>query len=379
MIKYSQCSQCGRIAEDDTQACKHVRFFKNNYFYDPNGEKRIIAELCGRSEDPDSCKFMDASWVRKPAFEGAVLRNILDVGSDSQDVSEKLKNVINIPSFIPQEGMLLKAASEAASNLVTKIAQEGDAPAPPAEGGGEDSPPAPAPDTTDFPAPSGDTPPLTTDTPPAEGDAPATDTPEEPSADVSSPDAAPGGIAAPGADLAAPPAQEPVEDATVKEVRTMIEKQVLNKLRKELLNEGAPAEERPHELENEVNESLFHDASDLTREATFRKVLSSAKRYSNKEKFINGLHILSNIKDWDQMKKYGYTRDDVLGLLYHIDRTASKTPVGSDVVKALSKIKLASGNLKGFFTEIIVETGRQPNTKEAKKLAGWGKILSYFD
>jgi hypothetical protein len=37
-IMYSICSQCGRKIEDETQACKHIRYFKNNSFYDENGD-----------------------------------------------------------------------------------------------------------------------------------------------------------------------------------------------------------------------------------------------------------------------------------------------------------------------------------------------------
>ena len=363
LIKYSQCSQCGNIAEDDTQACNHVRFFKNNYFYDPNGVRRIIAELCGRASDPDSCKFIDASWVRKPAFEGAVLRNILDIGSDNQDVSEKIKSVINIPAFIPQEGMLLRAASEAADSLTKEIiAAEGDDPAPPA-------------DDTSFPEPSAETPSLPTDTggeAPAD-DAPADGAPAEGGGDA--PAADPGAEAAPP-----PPIDEPIDDATTKEVRDMLKKQVLNKIRKELLQEESKGEERPVELENRINDSLVKEASDdITFDRNIKKVLSCAKRYTNNEKIINGIHILANLKSWSNIRKYGYSRDDVLGLLYHIDKTMSNNPVGSDAVKALSRIRLASDNLKGFFTEIIIETGRKPSSVEAKKIAKWGRILSNFD
>ena len=34
LIAYSQCSQCGNIAEDETKLCKHIKYFKNNFFID---------------------------------------------------------------------------------------------------------------------------------------------------------------------------------------------------------------------------------------------------------------------------------------------------------------------------------------------------------
>lgn len=371
LIKYSQCSQCGNIAEDDSQACKHVRFFKNNYFYDLGGVRRIIAELCGRAEEPDSCKFIDASWVRKPAFEGAVLRNILQIGSDNQDVSEKIKGVIGMPSFEPQEGMFLKAANEAASDLVRKVAGKEEAPASE----------APPPDTTNFPEPSGgETPPLTTDSPPAEGEG-APEAPSEGTEETPPAGGAGGAEGAPGGSAPTPEVEEPLSDATVKEVKDMLKKEVLNEIRKDLLQQKAKEEQgqRPAELENESNDSLLHTASEaIIKEAIFKKIVSSARRFNN-DKLLNGVHILSNLKSWKDIKKYGYTRSDVLGLLHLIDRTIAKQPVGSDAVKAMSRIKLSSNNLQGFFTEMIVEVGRKPSASEAKKLARWGRILSNFD
>jgi hypothetical protein len=371
LIKYSQCSQCGNIAEDDTQACNHVRFFKNNYFYDPSGVKRIIAELCGRAEDPESCKFIDASWVRKPAFEGAVLRNILEIGADNQDVSDKIKNVFNLPSFMPQEGMLLRAASEAAASLVKEV-EAADEPA--------EEVPAPPADDTNFPEPSGgETPPLTEDEPPADAGADAAPAaPEAPMDPAITPDL--GGGTDPAGAPPPPEVVEPIDDATTKEVRNLLKKQVLNQIRKELLQEEAKNTDVPIDTENEINDNLLKSASiDLARESTLRKVLSSAKRYPSNERIVNGIHILNNLKSWGSIKKYGYSRGDILGLLYHVDSTMGSNPVGADAVKALSKIKLASDNLKGFFTELIIEIGRKPTASEAKKLAGWGKILSNFD
>lgn len=367
VIVFSRCSQCGRRIEDETQACKHIRYFKNNTFYDENGIKRIIAELCGDKSEPDSCKFIDASWVRKPAFEGAVLRNILNMGdAASQDVSDKIQRAVAIPSFEYAPGMYLKAASAAARSVVNEIQAAGEAPP---------APPAPPKDDIGFPeAPADAEKPLEVDAPPAEG-APA----EAPPAEGAPPEApaAPSSLGdqmgAPGA-APAPQIEEPKGDATVAEVKDMVKKQLLNQIRRELLKEQATEQgesARPTELENASNSSLV-------KQAGLSRVIQASKKTGN-DRLYNGLMILSNLKNWGQFKKYGYNRDDVLGLLHYIDKHASKEPVGVDAVKALSRIRLGSGGLVPLFTEIIVETGRRPRKLEASKIASWAKILSNFE
>jgi hypothetical protein len=368
LIQYSQCSQCGRIIEDESQACKHVRYFKHNHFYDKNGIKRIIAELCGRAEDPDSCKFIDASWVRKPAFVGAVLRNILET---PVDVSAKIQKAVAVPSFEYTPGMFLKAASEAAKAVVNEIeAQEGDAPAAPPEPA---APAAPKDDVGFPPAPEDSKKPLDVDTPSEEGappeEAPAEDTPPpEDSAAPASLGAKLGDPAAP-----APEIQEPKEDATVSEVKDMVKKQILNQIRRELLKEQASeqAESRPADMENSSNSSLV-------KQAGLKRVFEASKQSGN-DRIYNGLMLLANLKNWKQLQKYGYSRNDVLGLLYYVDSKVAAEPVSQDAVKALSRVKLGSGGMVPFFTEIIVETGRKPHKIEAKKIAKWAEILSYFE
>lgn len=357
LIAYSQCSQCGNIAADEPQLCHHVRFYKNNFFHDPNGIKRIIAELCGRAEDPESCKFIDASWVRKPAFGGAVLRNIVEPG---EDVAEKIQTAISVPSFAPQPGQMLRAASLSASTLMREIAaqEEGEKAAPPA-------------DDTDFPpAGEGQGEPLDTDQPPAGGGGGGEG------------EAAPGdplGLGGtPGEEGAEPEPQiqEPEEDATEKEVEEMMRKQVLNKIRRKILKdevkERTKQEDRPLRSETEERDSIVREASSTHR------LLTAARRQGN-PKLINGVMILSNLKDWDSFKKYGYNRNDALALLSFADRTLSTSPVDVDMVKALSRVKTARLDPKMFFTEIILETGRKPSADHGKKLLKWAGILSKFE
>jgi hypothetical protein len=347
LIAYSQCSQCGIIAEDESKLCKHIRYFKRDHFIDKNGIKRIIAELCGRAEDPGSCKFIDGSWVKKPAFGGALLRNLVE---PNDDISEKLNQAMLVPSFQPQPGMLLRAASQAAASLVNEIqAQDEPKDAPLKE---PEEPKEPAKDDTDFPAaPEGDAP-LGLDEPAAEAPAGEGAAPEIPVAPE-------------------PQIQEPAEDATVKEVEQLFTKNILNKIRRKLLKDEAglktPPDEKPIETES-TNDNLIKKASKVD--------LIKLAKMSGNERLLNGFLILSNAKNWNSLKKYGYGREDVIGMLHFIDKNMSSEPIGTDAVLALSKIKTASTNPQSFFTDMIIEIGRQPSVKEGCKLIKWAKILS---
>ena len=383
LIKYSQCSQCGNIAADETEACKHIRYYKGNKFYDKQGVQRVVAELCGRVEEPDSCVFIDASWVRKPAFEGAVLRNIVDLKNDpNNQVADKLQKAIVTPSTMndiqfADSNLLSKAASEstldvrqnsakeAANILMQEINAEeegGDAPA-------DTSSDAPAEDSGDSLDDSG--------------------FPEAPE-DSESPSEEPGPSLGGGDDPLSedapaeePKIDEPAEDATTQEVKEMYKKQILNDLRRELLKDQAKTdmENRPAGLENDINESLVRDANVLNKESDVNTNIKSAlyKDAGDNEKLKNGLVILSNLKDWSKLGSYGYNRDDLLGMLCYIDLKTASEPLGMNMVKALSKVKLASNDLRSFFTEIIFETGHKPSKTAAKKLASWARILNSLE
>jgi len=79
-ISFSICTKCGNKAIDEPDLCRHVKYEKGNKFVGPNGKIRVVAELCGHHTDPESVKFIEASWVANPAFKGAVMRNILHMG-----------------------------------------------------------------------------------------------------------------------------------------------------------------------------------------------------------------------------------------------------------------------------------------------------------
>ena len=63
-----------------------------------NGKKRFCAELCGainpqtKEYIPDSCTFIEASWVEEPAFAGAVTNYLIET-PEIKAVREERKNM----------------------------------------------------------------------------------------------------------------------------------------------------------------------------------------------------------------------------------------------------------------------------------------------
>jgi len=103
------CTKCGNVAQDEAQLCQCVRFFKGSKFRDDLGVERIIAELCGHYTDPDSVKFIEASWVANPAFKGAVLRNIL-TAEELQGLEGKMRVALGQPAPVADPNMMSRAA-----------------------------------------------------------------------------------------------------------------------------------------------------------------------------------------------------------------------------------------------------------------------------
>jgi len=80
-VDFTVCTKCGHVAADETEMCPHVKYEKGNTFFDEQGNKHRVAELCGHANEGETggVTFIEASWVETPAFKGAVARNILDI------------------------------------------------------------------------------------------------------------------------------------------------------------------------------------------------------------------------------------------------------------------------------------------------------------
>jgi hypothetical protein len=112
-IDGSTCTKCGHWAADETEFCDHVKYMKGNTFYDEKGVKHRIAELCGDvTLDPTGgVQFIEASWVKVPAFKGAVARNLITLSSDDKGkTAKRIQKVVGTPApKVPADGYL-KAA-----------------------------------------------------------------------------------------------------------------------------------------------------------------------------------------------------------------------------------------------------------------------------
>ena len=82
---FVQCSVCGRIFDTrkEEELCSHLSDSVGKAI-DYHGKKKMCAELCGAIDPktgdyiPDSCVFIEASWVEQPAFEGAVTNFLVE-------------------------------------------------------------------------------------------------------------------------------------------------------------------------------------------------------------------------------------------------------------------------------------------------------------
>lgn len=103
------CSKCGNVANDETQLCNCVKYFKGSEFVNELNHKTKVAELCGSYRDSNSVKFIEASWVANPAFKGAVLRNILSA-DELKEVENKMHMAFNLPPTTSIPNAMDKAA-----------------------------------------------------------------------------------------------------------------------------------------------------------------------------------------------------------------------------------------------------------------------------
>lgn len=332
VIGFSICSKCGNKAVDETEACEHVRYQKNNMFYDENGIQRKVAELCGHESDPESVKFVDASWVKTPAFSGAVLRDVVDPPTD---IMAKLEKANNVAGYRSKDSDFLKAAS----HLIAQEEEEA---------------------------------PVEKETPKeeekSEEDAPA----EEESAEV------------PEEGM---PEEEPLEFGPddVQKWKTKIKHQILEELGDEIAEEiGKGVEERSQQLTT-LDESIIKPASVLKKVWGSKKVwdlfIKKTAGNLNKKDFNKlryGAHILMTSSDPRVLADFGYNKRDFLAVLSFIDNCFDK-PLDVSVKKAVAKLGRTQGKTPiELLEQIVSSTGRKITKKEAQRSLAWLKILDYY-
>lgn len=158
---FTICNRCGNVAADDSTLCPCILYLgKGSKFADEDGVEHPLAEQVGHISVPNSNTFIEASWVKNPAFKGAVSRNLLnpDEISDTQLASSRsifemrsalpVPNGIGIAASMKRRAQDEPAAEEPAAeepkaeekaadeDLTSEFDKVGDAPAD--EGGGEE-------------------------------------------------------------------------------------------------------------------------------------------------------------------------------------------------------------------------------------------------
>jgi hypothetical protein len=130
LANYVQCSHCGKVLGDNDPNCVHIASELLRPFTDSNGIQRMTAELCGRCVkdsngnwvgDPKSVNFIEASWVEKPAFEGAVLNHFL---SEIPKASAKILELPTEKLAFTMEEMFRMRVADSRGMMVLRIAIE---------------------------------------------------------------------------------------------------------------------------------------------------------------------------------------------------------------------------------------------------------------
>jgi hypothetical protein len=145
---FTSCTKCGNVAADDSQLCPCVQYDgKRSAFVDESeGIETIVAEIIGHVSVPNSNQFIEASWVRQPAFAGAQRRNFLN--ADSPAVAAQLRSsnkLYEVRALVPEmEGMKkaarLRTAEEAEDAAPGGLDDEEDTTPSDLDAGGDDAP-----------------------------------------------------------------------------------------------------------------------------------------------------------------------------------------------------------------------------------------------
>lgn len=143
---FTTCTHCGNVAADDTQLCPCIMYGgKNTLFTDSDGVEHRLAELIGHVSVPNSNQFIEASWVRNPAFSGAQRRNILNPEVSSPSLAFDLSRVVDL-----SQARLQAQVPDGVGRAASRLAADDDG-----QGGSQDqggSPPSGDPSTPDDPS-----------------------------------------------------------------------------------------------------------------------------------------------------------------------------------------------------------------------------------
>jgi len=329
-VAFTICTKCGNIAKDDTEACEHVRYEKNNVFYDEYGTQRKIAELCGRYDQPDSVVFIDASWVANPAFTGAVVRNVVN---PPENIMAKIEEANKKESYEYKEGDLLRAAY--------KKSQEEKPP--------EEEPPAEEPAPEDEPA----------------------ETPEE-----------------------EPPTEEPAPEPAPEESQNSVQvwkKRIKERLLRELGDEMVQEFEETEPAVDQDLESLDDTLIQPTASHALKQMYKMKKSWDeylhkfsqnlNKKNFDKlkfGTYMVLTGSDLTSLVDYGYNKRDFLAVMSFID-TCFKKPLSVKIKKAVAELGGTQGlSYNGVVFALQKLAGTRLSDVELKRSLTWLKLLDSY-
>lgn len=335
LIKYSICSKCGNKAVDETQACDHIKYQKNNTFFDKNGVQRKIAELCGHESEIDSNRFIEASWVAQPAFTGAVLRSFV---APTEEIMAKLEKAEKIPSYKKQNGDYLKAAG--LLDIIAKDPEDAPAEAPTDE------------------APTDEAPPV--------DEAPTDEAPMDEES----------------------PVPEGVEEDEFKSWKKDLKKQVLRQISDEVMKGLSEDEgEAPRDTDT-LDETLIRPASIVmhkiwgaqkTWDRFVKQTVGSSMNKKAYDKLRYGLHIAMTNTDLTALREYGYTKRDFLAVLSFIDGNMKKA-LPLQVKKTIAKLGGTNGKTaKDLLGTVVKDLGRKITENEARKILSWLRLMDYYN
>lgn len=140
LCDFTVCTKCGNVAVDESELCYCIRYEKGKSYFDELGVRRKIAELCGHETAGihGGVRFIEASWVEKPAFTGAVVQTMLNM-NDNVTPYTVMTSEPSLYSYNNLDFLFTKQASE-----TSKVADMPLPPGlPPLGGGGGDAAPAP--------------------------------------------------------------------------------------------------------------------------------------------------------------------------------------------------------------------------------------------
>jgi hypothetical protein len=384
LIQYSTCSRCGKTAKDETEQCEHVKYYRKNSFFDTNGKKRVIAEICGHKDDPSSVTFIDASWVRKPAFPGAVLRNIV---SPKESITQNIElNIAKgkdplLDSIKDREVILTEHHDVEAfgKSIHQKAASDKTAE-------GEDA---------RFGDPAKE--------PPAEESPPAAEDPAAPATDEAFPE--------PGAPAEEPgaPAEEPGAPATTPEeakvtplgkIKDEVLDNVLTQVKQQLLDQ-VKGMVSPPSVEDQVGantldyDSLARSSDSLVKEASENPFAVHIQNISSRKnarylqdkysvdvttiknvKLASALLATASVHSMKEIALLGFTRKDAAEVLHFVDNRRNGSGIPREIISYVARNKMASQ--KSYLANYMVDTVRRPSPREAFALVSWAGILKDF-